>query len=254
MNINSVSSPSFCGFDYLGRYIKDKQDTTHDVIRAHLEDSLGPYIFYYDELEKEKMPFSYYSLYMNLNSSTNKKAEKQVDEDLINQLKIPNYRKRRQGELYSGAELSFCPEKLEGLKQAGVNSVFCLVPVDDYKEAANEAGLNYGFLNTVCRGLSFRSINDGIVNSLIKSPELWVEGKEDAQTMALKTFVETLNGKNPDLPLPIYFGCHNGTDRTVLWFMLYDILKDAPYDKPLSDKKIEQLAEFAEIVCSSTRP
>ena len=52
MNISSVS---FRGdITYKDRYIPNMQDNTHDIIRAHFEEQLGPNFFYLEQLAKEK--------------------------------------------------------------------------------------------------------------------------------------------------------------------------------------------------------
>ena len=57
MNLNNVN---FCAYlRYKDRYIPDKQDQTRDIIRAHVEEQLGPEIFYAEQLKKKEWLWSH---------------------------------------------------------------------------------------------------------------------------------------------------------------------------------------------------
>ena len=83
-----------------------------------------------------------------------------------------------------------------------------------------------------------------MMKQLIKDPSSYTEDRPNSKISALKMFIKTMNGDNPDIPLPIYFGCHQGTDRTYMWYKLYNILKDEDMNKPLSSEKVQELAQF----------
>ncbi len=246
MNINfSTFKPLvFKGdFIYNNRYFPNKQDSTHDVIRAHLEQQFGDYFYYSDQLEKEK--FQPISDVIEIKSSKKPKNKVKVDEQALKNLKIHAFKIRRENELYSGAELSYEVEKLKKMKKAGIKSILCLVPMKEYEKSAQEAGLNYKSLKKLSgAALDIFDINGDMVQDLIKNPTSWA--KDESKIIALKNFIKTLDGENPELPPPLYFGCHNGTDRTFLWYQLYNILKDEPQDEPLSQEAVEKLAEFAQ--------
>lgn len=250
MNIN-CSSVSFRGdLVYKDRYIPSKQDVTHDVIRAHFEEQLGPYFYYIDQIAKEKQVMHLKPQkknsddYWKESCYTHKENNHKVDFSKLQKLGLPALRERRQNELYSGFQLHCVPEELDSVKKAGIKSVFGLVPYYE-KDVVEKSGLVYKDLATVSSTpLSVFDINGDLIQNLIKHPEIYANGNSDEKTESLKMFVKTLNGDNPDVPLPIYFGCHNGTDRTFLWYHLYTILKDEDMDKPLSQEKVRELAEF----------
>lgn len=72
-----------------------------------------------------------------------------VNVEKMKGLNLPAYRERRPNELYSGGNLAYQPEKLKGLKEAGIKSVLCLVNYPDYKENVEAAGLNFIELNAI---------------------------------------------------------------------------------------------------------
>ena len=122
MNI-SVPNISFRGdVVYKDRYIPHKQDNTHDIVRAHFEDQLGPYFFYLEQLAKEREMFalSKYTLPVSTKPSESpmkQSTELKVDVPLLESLKIASFKERRKNELYSGRQLCCKPEELEALKK-----------------------------------------------------------------------------------------------------------------------------------------
>lgn len=249
MNINIPSISFGAGFVYKDRYIPNKQDITHDVIRTDLEEKLGPYFFYFDQLDKEKdMPALGINKTSALPHILSKQPQKQniVDEGLLESLKIYAFRIRRKNELYSGEQLVGKTDKIAGLKSAGIKSIYSLAPDDEYKQQVEDSGLNY--FSLIQSGLSIFDINGDMIKNLINNPESYVNEGNDEKIQGLKDFIKTLNGQNPDMPLPIYFGCHYGTDRTLFWYKLYKILKDEDMNKPLSNEAVNLLAEFAQEV------
>lgn len=233
---------------YKGRYIPHKQDQTHDVVRTHLEEKLGDYFFYLEQIAKEKKiirPSVEHDLYFKKPQTKDVKDSNGVDFGLLKAMNIFALQERRPNELYSGTQLTCKPHEVAAFKKAGIKSIFGLVPYFE-KDAVKKAGFVYSDLASVGETkLSVFDIKGDLIKDLIKHPELYADGQSDEKTESLKMFVKTLNGDNPDVPFPIYFGCHNGTDRTILWYELYKILKDEDMTKPLSPKTVEKLAMFA---------
>lgn len=247
-NIPQINSRSFGSeLIYKGRYIPDKQDQTLDIVRAHFEEKMGPQLFYYDQLIKEKLSIRASE---RMTKPLYHKPEKPVSKTKVNldkleKLNLPSFRERRPNELYSGGHIAYQNDKLKGLKDAGIKSVLCFVNYPDYKENAEALGLNFVELNEINGGaLNVFDISGDLLKELINHPDLYAEDQYGEKITALKEFVKILNGESEDMPLPLYFGCQNGTDRTFMWYQLYDILKNEPMDKPLSPSVIEQLAKF----------
>jgi len=252
MQINKISNPfnrqiSF-GKDivYRDRQIPHKQDQTHDLIRAHLEDLLGPLIFYQDQLEKEQRKRALRagnSKSMKRTTPT-RHAPVKVDNNALKEMKISSFKIQRDNELYSGAQMAFEPEKLNKLKNAGIKTIFSLLPYSDYKENANAVGLNFSTLYDLKDAhISVFDVAGELVTHMIDNPKSWAED-DIPKIKGLKEFIKVLNGESDELPPPIYYGCQNGTDRTLMWTQLYKILKDCPQDEPLSKETVEELALF----------
>lgn len=242
-----MNNVSFRGdITYKDRYIPNKQDNTHDVVRAHFEDQLGPYFFYLDQIAKERQALikPWDRIKKIESEKENQKQNVNVDVDLLKSLKISSFSERRKNELYSGEQVSCRPEDLQTLKNAGIKTVFGLCPYLD-KDKIEEAGLFYSDLLSLNNAeMSVFDINGDMLKDLVRNPDLFMD--ESGKIGGLKTFIRTLNGENPELPLPMFFGCHNGTDRTFMWFQLYNLLKDQDMTKPLSDDVVEQLARFVQ--------
>ena len=242
----SVQSVSFRGdLIYKDRYIPHKQDITHDVIRADLEEKFGQYFYYLDQIAKERemLVKPAFVARKKTVSKPIKRMQNNVDERILQYTNIPSFAERRKNDLYSGCQLVSMPDKLDLLKRAGIKSVFSLVPSDEYKHKVEELGLKYFSLKQA--GLSIFDINGDLIKDLINKPSSYVNEQKDPKIDGLKYFIKTFNGENPQMPLPIYFGCDYGTDRTIFWFSLYNILKDEDMSKPLSDAVVQELAEFA---------
>lgn len=249
MNI-SVPNISFRGdVVYKDRYIPHKQDNTHDIVRAHFEDQLGPYFFYLEQLAKEREMFALSKYTLPVSTKPSESPMKQstklkVDVPLLESLKIASFKERRKNELYSGRQLCCKPEELEALKKAGIKSIFGLVPYFE-KDSVIESGIKYCDLFSLNNSrLCVFDVNGDMMKQLIKDPSSYTEDRPNSKISALKMFIKTMNGDNPDIPLPIYFGCHQGTDRTYMWYKLYNILKDEDMNKPLSSEKVQELAQF----------
>lgn len=267
MNLTN-SNINFKGdFVYKGRYVPNKQDQTHDIIRAHYEEQLGEFFYYQDQLDKEGK-FTIRKYEKSPNSTEKKydtcqvadveadltKTDQKVDVEILKNAKFGAFRERRANELYSGEYVAYQPEKIEALAKAGIKSVFCLVNYPEYKENVEEKGLKYDSLNTLAKtNLSVFDINGDMIEELIRHPEIYANNNGGGKIVALKKYVQTLNGDNPDMPLPMYFGCQLGTDRTFLWHKLYTILKDEDMTKPLSKEAVQKLAEFAEFTADCFR-
>ncbi len=247
-SFSRIGSKSFGSeFIYKGRYIPEKQDQTIDVIRTHLEEQLGPQLFYYDQLIKEKISIRPAEIETNSFKPVLKKQRLRTGVNIkkMQRLNLPAFRERRPNELYSGGNLAYQPEKLKALKDAGIKSVLCFVNYPDYKEDAEAAGLNFIELNSIKgAALNVFDISGDLIKELINHPESYVDDRKGVKVSALKEFIRILNGENEEMPLPLYFGCQNGTDRTFMWYQLYNILKDEPMDKPLSAEAIARLAVF----------
>lgn len=245
-SLNSIKTQSFgSAIQYKGRYIPDKYDQTVDIIRAHFEEKLGPLFFYQDQINKETSQKYKKTAKTDIIIEKAQKGENKVDVNMLKDLKFQSLKEVRQNELYSGGNLAYNPEKLKTLKEAGINSVLCLVNYPDYKKNAEEAGLNFIELGKINdSGLNIFDINGDLLKTLINHPESYCETKSDSKIAALKEFIKILNGENEKYPLPLYFGCQNGTDRTYMWTQLYKILKDEDMTKPLSKEAVNTLAEF----------
>lgn len=250
MNISPIANVNFgASIVYKNRYIEDKQDQTTDIIRAHLEEQFGPQIFYYNQLEKEKTLKIAAKHYFFPREAQRTKKKKDVNLPLLKEQGIYSFCERRKNELYTGAQLSNEPEKLKALKKAGINSVVSLVIYQDYEQNAKEAGLNFtDIFDLGNSGLNVFDIRENLIKQLINHPDLYADEDIKGKIAGLKEFVNVLNGKSKDFPPPVYFGCQLGTDRTFLWYQLYQILKDEPQDKPLSPDVVEQLVKYSQEV------
>lgn len=251
MNLNNVN---FCAYlRYKDRYIPDKQDQTRDIIRAHVEEQLGPEIFYAEQLKKERMAMVTHTSHLP-NTYKPTKSKRRVDAAIINSAGIYAFSERRKNELYSGAELSQQPEKLKILKKAGIQSIVSLLPYEDYCQNANGAGLRYTNISELGNSnLNVFDIENDLIDQLIRHPELYASKEKDGKIAGLKEFVKILNGESDDFPLPIYFGCQLGTDRTFLWYQLYLILKNENQNKPLSEETVQKLVKYSQEVKDSFR-
>lgn len=255
LKIIDFNNVRFCAYlRYKDRYIPDKQDQTRDIIRAHVEEQLGPEIFYAEQLKKERenrRPSGYYTPIYYL---PHKKNAAKIDLAMLDTLKIYAFSERRKNELYSGAELSKEPKKLKTLKKAGINSIVSLVPYDDYEKNAKDAGLNFTDISKLKNShLNVFDIQNELIDQLIRHPNIYADDDKDGKVAGLKEFVNILNGKSKEFPPPIYFGCQLGTDRTFLWYQLYLILKDEPQDEPLNKDTVKKLVQYSNDVKDTFR-
>lgn len=252
LNFQNYSRPTFRGdVVYKDRYIQDSQDQTREILRAHLEYQMGPAIFYYDQLQKEglaKRVVLEDSTYLRTLKCKSSQKNK-VDKSLLKSSDLNKYsfRERRENELYSGGVLSQRPDLLNTLKKAGIKSVLCLVPdYFDYKKEVESVGLKFIDLCSIKdSGLNVFDINGDLINQLINHPDVYASNSSVGKISGLKEFIKILSGESEDYPPPVYFGCQNGTDRTVMWYQLYNILKDEDMNKPLSYDAVERLVEFS---------
>ena len=149
--------------------------------------------------------------------------------------------------LYVGQALGAKPEVAKLLKKSNINSVLFLLKNDIYyRENAQNAGLNYMELGEIGHG-SLSPYNFDPIDKLVKQPELYSDSKaKDIQD--LKEFIDIVNGKDENLPGPLYMGCSYVTKVTPRWCMLYKILKDQPKDQPLTPERVEDLSNFLNII------
>lgn len=259
-NFNLSVSPSFTGKDiiYLDRQIKDKQDITHDVIRAHLEDSIDPWVFYYHQLANERKGGIHLrhdcegSSACRTKSNPDKPVNK-VDEKILEQAHVKALRVIRPNELYSGECLEFRPDDLDKLKEAGIKSIFCLFNNPDYGEYVKSLGMGYSDLYSVKNShISIFDIKGELLEELIAHPEIYANDSHP-KVAGLKEYLRILDGDSKEVPPPVYFGCQLGTDRTFMWRTLYGILRDCPKDEPLSPEIVEKLSEFYNDCCDHFR-
>lgn len=160
---------------------------------------------------------------------------------------IENFRERIPNRLYTGQSLAAKPEITKLLKTSGINSVLYLLNNNPYyRQNATDAGLNYMELKEIGNG-TLSSSNFDIINELTKKPEMYADsGNKEIED--LKTYIDTLNGKNEDLPHPLYMGCSYAHEITPNWVNLYTILKDQPKDEPLSESTIAKLSDFLNMI------
>lgn len=169
---------------------------------------------------------------------------------------------KRENELYSGARLTSVVNGLDTAKQAGIKTIVALEgnDYDNYDKQAKEAGLNYIALKDIGnKTLNIFSIiptqtGGKVIYDLIREPEKWATQNADGtikpnaskEILDVQNFIDILDGKDKNLPLPIYYGCSYGTTRTYAWTTFYNILRNADRTKPLTDEKTDELFELAE--------
>lgn len=168
--------------------------------------------------------------------------EKNIDIKSLEKYKISKFEEREKNRLYTGECLYLKPEAIKGLKEAGIETILSLVPSTEYQELATKNGLNYIQLNKI-HGQSLNVFNFESVEEIIRNPNSYKKN-DSKEVQDLKEFVKIVKGDNPNYPLPIYMGCHWGTDRTLEWLSLYQILKDQPTNEPINAEKREALSRL----------
>ncbi len=185
-----------------------------------------------------------------------------VDIQKLNNLGIAYGNERRKNELYSGAKLSTIPEGrgIEAAKEAGIKTIVALegTPGDEYEKMSKKAGLNHVCLfeigNKTLNPFAIipTYVGGKVIKQLISNPSCWATQEPNGTTKQnaspeicdLQEFIDILDGKNEKFPLPIYYGCSYGTNRTYAWTAIYNILRDADRTQPLDEKHFDDLIEL----------
>ncbi len=238
-------------------------------IRNHIESSFDATYLYGHEigaktLTQLKSEFKHLASANPLSQKhSNSQNKNKVDFSKLKELGSSFAHEKRQNELYSGAKLTAHPEGFKKAKEAGIKTIIALegIPNDNYQTQAIENGFNYKCLldigNNSLGVFSIIPTQTGgkALYNLIAHPENWAvensdgsrkEDVQDKNVCDIQEFIDILDGKNQELPLPIYYGCAYGTNRTYAWTALYNILRDADRTKPLDDEKIDKLVELAD--------
>lgn len=172
---------------------------------------------------------------------------------------------KRDNELYTGPRLNKYPDGIKAAKQAGINSIVSLEPIDfgysqdGVKEAKENnmklvaiRDIGYGTLHTFA---VIPTASDApLLNRLMDYPEVWATQDEngnikenaDKNILDAQELIDILNGVHEDYPMPVYYGCDFGTNRTYSWHSFYNILKDCDRRKPLDEETVEKLAYLYE--------
>lgn len=254
---------------YLAHSENDNDVFVRKYVREHIEDTLGVPYKYADVLGR----MSAYDIRMYLNTPIEEKPaqatikkEIKFDEKYLSDYGYAYCNPRRKNELYSGARLITKPGVLEAAKKAGVKTVLSLEMLgeDHYREPVEETGMNFIQLNDIGNKTlrifdiipTYHEKNPKVIARLTTRPELWqtlnLDGtkaeKIDPMVEDVQAFIDILNGDNEDYPLPLYYGCQWGTNRTFAWNHFYNILKDADRTQPLSEDKVKQLIELRDLM------
>lgn len=246
-------------------YKNDSSAYARQVIRQRLEENLGCLYLYQNQFDTQ----SYKEIKSKLDAkaasnlySTNTVGQSmhKVNYSALEELNIFAHEKRK-NELYSGARLL---SKINGIKtaaKAGIKTIVSIAPDTSgkYEEEAKEAGLNFITIDKIGnKKLRFSSItpdkiqNGDLLKKLIRYPEEWATTDENGNVKTdvskdiydLQSFIDILDGKNPDYPLPIYYGCEMGCEKTSAWTTIYNILKTEDRTKPLSEEALRKLVKF----------
>ncbi len=273
-NIN-IKNVSFCSNhvssdEPKAQYQSEKNDKyVRDIIRDDIDEHLGVAYKYADTIGK----MSYVDLIIQMGKFTKSsalddiptekpptKTELHVDESKLREIGFPYCNCKRKNELYSGPRLVTKPNGIELAKQAGIKTVLSLENHADefYCDPVEKVGLKYIALSEI--GNHTLHVFDIIptqseaktLDKIIDNPEVWITQNPDGTKIQnidktiedVQTFFDILDGKNDDCPLPMYFGCQWGTNRTFTWYQFYKILKNEDRTKPLSHEKIEELIQF----------
>lgn len=129
-----------------------------------------------------------------------------INLDLMDEV-VPNARLRTDS-LLSGQRLDKVANGVETAKAAGIKTIVAFPGAAslEYENAAKKAGLNY----IECFDYLPNKMNDeiGIV------PFLNTKEDVDSYVNDVVEFLDIVNGRNPEYPLPVYMGCKEGVCRT----------------------------------------
>lgn len=246
-------------------YTSDATTYARYLMRKRLEESLGSEYLYSDEMQHltseqvlsqldRKASANLYAKHQQSSAQTT------ADYNSLQKLKL-FVKEKRKNELYSGGKLSTVKNGIETAAQAGIKTVVYLANDYDrqYEKAVKEAGLNFISLedldskrNYAINRQSELERNKKIIRNLINYPDNWATKEENGETKRfatkdicdLQSLFDILDGKNPNFPPPIYFGCDFGSGQTYAWATLYNILRDEDRTKPLSEETITKLIKF----------
>lgn len=138
--------------------------------------------------------------------SKNGRESNSINLDLMDEV-VPNARLRTE-DVLSGARLDKVYNGLETAKKAGIKTIVAFPGAAslEYEKSARNKGLNY----IECFDYSPLKMNEdvGILPKL--------ETKEDVDSYVddVVEFLDIVNGRNQNYPLPVYMGCKEGVCRT----------------------------------------
>lgn len=246
-------------------YKNDESAYTRQLIRQRLEENLGCLYLYQDQFDKQSYKEMKSKLdakaASNLYHSNNEKPSiHKVNYSALEELNIFAHEKRK-NELYSGAKLLRKSNGIKTAAEAGIKTIVSIAPdiSGEYEEATKEEGLNFISIDQIGnKRLRFSSItpdkiqNGDLLKKLIRYPEEWATIDENGDVKSdvskdvydLQCFIDILDGKNPDYPLPIYYGCEMGCEKTSAWTTIYNILRNEDRTKPLSEDVLCKLVKF----------
>ena len=260
-------------FGHIDDERQDAGNYARSLIREKIEanfDSSYQYLNQHGHLRPDEM---YKKLY-GRKSKIKESGENKNIERLETQKANPDIMQEKLGGYYScgmndntlirGARLISMDNGIDVAKEAGIKTVLALEPdiLGDYGKAVTEKGLNFVSLSNIGhKKIHIRSIipspyqKETLLDELIKKPEIWATRNKDGsikddaldEILDLQEFIDILDGKNKKYPLPIYYGCQLGTDRTFAWTETYKALKNVDRTKPLDEKTIENLAHIADL-------
>ncbi len=170
---------------------------------------------------------------------------------------------KRDNELYTGPRINQYPDGIKHAKESGINTIVSLGPIDfTYGEKGMQEAKENDIKLISIKDIGNKSLftfavipsasDAPLLHRLMDYPEGWAtvdengKIKEDADKSILdaQEFIDILNGNHKDYPLPIYYGCDYGTNKTYSWHSFYNILKDCDRTKPLDKKTVEKLARL----------
>lgn len=246
-------------------YKNDSSAYARQVIRQRLEENLGCLYLYQDQFDtqsykeiKSKLDAKAASNLYHRNNT--KQSTHKVNYRALEELNIFAHEKRK-NELYSGAKLSNKTNGIKTAAEAGIRTIVSIAPDTSgkYEEEAKKAGLNFISIDKIGnKKLRFSSItpdkiqNGDLLKKLIRYPEEWATTDENGIIRAdaskdiydLQCFIDILDGKNQNYPLPIYYGCEMGCEKTSAWTTIYNILRTEDRTMPLSEDVLRKLVKF----------
>lgn len=238
-------------------------------LRENLDDGLGVEYKYADTIGTMQYDdkFQYVDAVLKKKADDKNTSQKQVkkeysvDESCLRQLGYSYCNSRRKNEVYTGARLISKPNGVEMAKKAGIKTVISIEGImnEIYSEPVEKAGMKFDTLDNIGNktlrlfGIIKTQYHEPeILNKLIERPETWMTQDENGNKLKnidkniedVQEFIDILDGKKEEYPLPIYYGCQWGTNRTYVWHLFYDMMKNEDRTKPLSEEKVKKLQEF----------